>query len=309
MVSPATKRRAVQMSTEEGLGTTAQACRALGLSRSTFYHPKKVTEEKQEVHDQVVKISRKQPRYGYRRVTALLRRDGKCVNHKRVQRIRSEEGLQVKKQQRKMRRLGVSTAQRRRANKPNEVWSWDFVQDSTSNGSHFRILTLIDEYTRQCLATHVDWSIRANDVIDVVSKAIASHGTPEHIRSDNGPEFIAYAIRDWLKDKGIETMYIRPGSPWEQAHIESFHDKFRDESLNREWFGSLLEARVIIEQWRKEYNHERPHSSLGYLTPKEFASLAMPDSGRATPALHQALQNRIQPNKLFNNTKMITAKL
>jgi len=159
-------------------------------------------------------MSRKHPRYGYRRITALLRREGFEVNPKRVARIRREEGLKVSKRQRKTRCLGLSTAERLKAEKPRQVWSWDFVEDQTENGSRFRILTLIDEYTRECLATHAAWSIRAVDVITVVEAAIARYGAPEHIRSDNGPEFISYAIGDWLEHAKIKTLYIRPGSPW-----------------------------------------------------------------------------------------------
>ena len=142
----------------------------------------------------------------------------------------------------------------------------------TQNGSPFRILTLIDEYTRECHRIQAGWSIRAVDVISIVETAIQFHGSPKYIRSDNGPEFIAYAMQDWLKCQQIETLYIKPGSPWEQAHIESFHDKLRDELLNRELFGSLREAQVVLESWRCEYNDQRPHSSLGYLTPTEYAA-------------------------------------
>lgn len=153
----------------------------------------------------------------------------------------------------------------------NDVWSWDFVEDQTENGTRLRILTLIDEYSRRCLATHVDWSIRAIDVITVVEAAFERYGRPKHLRSDNGPEFIAHAVKDWLAERKIATLYINPGSPWENSHIESFHDKLRDECLNRELFGSRLEAQIILEQWRNEYNYERPHSSLGYRTPTEYA--------------------------------------
>jgi putative transposase len=151
------------------------------------------------------------------------------------------------------------------------VWSWDFVEDQTENGSRFRILTLIDEHTRESLAIHGAWSIRAVDVIMVLEAAIARYGAPEHLRSDNGPEFIAYAIVDWLAQQKIKTIYITPGSPWENGHIESFHDKLRDECLNRELFGSLREARIILESWRVEYNVVRPHSALGYRTPSDYA--------------------------------------
>jgi len=279
VVSPSAKRRAVKLVIELGLGTTAEACRALGLARSSYYRNSTMSMEKRKLQGQIVDLSQEHPRYGYRRVTALLRREGHEINTKRVQRVRRKEGLQVSRKQRKLRRLGVSTAQRQRALKVNHVWSWDFVEDQTENGTQFRVLTLLDEYTRECLAVHVDWSIRAVDVIRVVETAMARNGTPEHLRSDNGPEFIAYAIQDWLKAKSVKTIYITPGAPWENPYIESFHDKVRDECLNREIFGSLWEARVVIEQWRLYYNAERPHSSLGYQTPAEFAGRAINCSG------------------------------
>ena len=167
--------------------------------------------------------------------------------------------------------MGPSTAERQRATHTNDVWSWDFVTDQTENGSHFRILTLIDEHSRVCLAMHAGWSIRAVDVITVVEAAFARYGRPKHLRSDNGPEFIAYASQDWLAASQVRTLYIKPGSPWENGHIESFHDKLRGECLNRELFGSLLEAQIILEQWRAEYKDERPHSSLRHQTPSEYA--------------------------------------
>ena len=269
------------------MGSTAEACRALGLARSSFYLVSQRSVEGRALHQEIKALSQKHPRYGYRRITALLRREGREVNSKRVQRARRVEGLQVSRKQRRMRRVGESTAQRQQAAYRGHVWSWDFVEDQTERGTRFRVLTLLDEYTRECLAVHVAWSIRAADVITVVEAAMARFGVPEYLRSDNGPEFIAYAIQDWLKDKGVKTIYITPGSPWENAYIESFHDKLRDECLNRELFGSLLEAQVIIEQWRVEYNGLRPHSSLGYRTPEEFAahvgSLRL-QSGCALPA-------------------------
>lgn len=271
MVSPSSRRRAVKLVVEAGLGTTAQACRALGLARSSYYRNSTMSTESRSFQKEIVRLSQDHPRYGYRRVTALLRREGHEINVKRVQRVRRKEGLQVSRKQRKLRRLGLSTAERQRATRANHVWSWDFVEDQTENGTRFRVLTLIDEHTRECLTTHVAWSIRAVDVITVVEAAMARYGVPTHLRSDNGPEFIAYAIQDWLREKKVKTIYITPGSPWENAYIESFHAKLRDECLERETFGSLLEAQVVIEQWRLYYNAERPHSSLGYQTPSEFA--------------------------------------
>lgn len=318
MVSPSAKRRAVKMSREEGWSTGAAACRALGLARSSYYRPSRASVESRRVRKEVLDLSAKHPRYGYRRITALLRREGFEVNAKRIARIRREEGLKVSKKQRRMKRLGLSTAERLRAERPRQVWSWDFVADQTENGSNFRILTLLDEHTRQSLATHAAWSIRAEDVITVVEAAIARYGAPEHIRSDNGPEFIAYAIEDWVARQSIKTIYIKPGSPWENGHIESFHDKLRDECLNRELFGSLAEARVILESWRMEYNEQRPHSSLGYQTPSEYANgqrnqfnggCAPPNPAPLAAAGVRGELGATAPKRQENHTTQTTAEL
>jgi transposase InsO family protein len=181
------------------------------LARSGSYRLPKESLESRRLHKEIVELSQKHPRYGYRRIGAVMRREGWRVNDKRVQRVRNEEGLQVSKKQRKMKRLGMSTAERQRAERPNHVWSWDFVADQTDNGSNIRLLTLIDEHTRQWLAVHVAWSIRAVDVITVVEAAMERYGVPEHIRSDNGPEFIAYAIQDWLKEKGVKSIDVTQG--------------------------------------------------------------------------------------------------
>ena len=278
MVSPASKRRAARHAMQSGLGGIAQACRALELARSGYYRVAKVSAEARHRRVRIVRLSREHPRYGYRRITALLRREGERINVKCVARVRREEGLQVRKRQRRMRRVRPGQQGRQAAAHRNHVWSWDFVSDQVEGGSAFRILTLIDEHTRECHATHVAWSIRATDVLGVLKSAMRRHGTPEHIRSDNGPEFIAYAIQGWMQHRAIKMSYIKPGSPWENAYIESFHDKLRDECLNREVFGSLAEARVVIEQWRREYNEYRPHSSLGYDTPAQTAARCQIDS-------------------------------
>ncbi|MEM9446821.1 MAG: IS3 family transposase [Verrucomicrobiota bacterium] len=260
------------MMIEEGIGNKSQACRALGLPRASAYWNGKISESSRLLHIGIVDLSREHPRYGYRRITALLRREGWKVNEKRVQRIRRKLGLQVSRKQRKMRRRGTSTAERQSARYANHIWSWDFVHDQTENGGRFRILTIIDEFTREWLAYYLDYSIRAEDVITILTKTMEKYGVPEHIRSDNGPEFIAYAVQDWLGQKAIKTLYIKLGSPWENGHIESFHGKIGDECLKREIFGNRLEAKVVIGDYRCQYNHQRPHSSLGYKTPVEFAA-------------------------------------
>ncbi len=302
MVSPSSRRRAVKRVVEEGFGSAVQACRAIDLARSSYYRPARLSRTRRRVHKAVLKLSEEHPRYGYRRITALLRRTGLRINPKRVQRLRRMEGRQVHQKQKRMRRLGPQEAKRLRATKPRQVWSWDFVEDQTENATRFRILTLLDEHTRQCLAMHAAWSIRAVDAITVIEAAIARYGAPQNLRSDNGSEFIAYAIQDWLKEQQIKTLYIRPGSPWENGHIESFHDKLRDECLNRELFGTLAEARVILESWRVEYNEHRPHSSLGYQTPGEFARSAskfglLPAYGLLPSKLAKTNNNRFYPVK------------
>lgn len=217
MVSPASRRRAVKRVVEEGLGSALQACRALNLARSSFYRPCQRRRSNQEEHQQVVQLSEEHPRYGYRRVTALLRREVLKINPKRVQRLRRVEGLQVRRRQRRMRRLGPQQSERLRASCPRQVWSWDFVEDQTENGTRFRILTLLDEYTRECLAVHAAWSIRAVDAITVIEAAIARYGAPKNLRSDNGPEFIAYAIQDWLQEREIKTLYTNRAAPGKMA--------------------------------------------------------------------------------------------
>jgi putative transposase len=300
MVSPSAKRRAVERVVAAGEGTVAESCRALGLSRSSYYRRSTIHPARKSMETRIVEASEANPRYGYRRVTEVLCRQGHRVNAKAVQRVRRAHGLGVARKQCKLRRAGHSTSLRRRASRRNEVWSWDFVADQTARGTSFRVLTVLDEYTRECLAMHIDWSIRAEDVLRVLSVAMEQYGTPEHIRSDNGPEFVARKVQLWLKANGIGAMYITPGSPWENGRIESFHDKLRDECLNRESFDSLKEAQVVIGQWRLHYNRQRPHSSLGYLTPEEFAGGAVvgrPElrSGCALPSFRPANDMNIKP--------------
>ncbi len=214
-------------------------------------------------------------RYGYRRITAMLRQEGWQVNHKRVERIWRKEGLKVPKKQPKRRRLWLNDGSciRLRPQFKNHVWSYDLVMARTTDGRAFRILNIIDEYSRECLAILVKRQITSQDVIDQLFELIIFKGIPEHIRSDNGPEFTAKAVRGWLNRLGVKTLFIEPGSPWENGYIESFNGKMRDELLNREIFTTLTEAKVLIGQWRKEYNQVRPHSSLGYRPPTPEARI------------------------------------
>jgi transposase InsO family protein len=218
-------------------------------------------------------LVRAHPRYGYRRITALLQREGWRVNRKRVHRLWRREGLKVPRKTRKKRYLGTSAngCSRRRAERMNQVWAWDFIFDRTANGRSLKWFSLVDEYTRECLALEVGRSMRAEEVVDVLAELFVVRGVPEHIRSDNGPEFIAGAIRRWLERTQVGPLYVAPGAPWENGYAESFQGRLRDELLNVEVFTTVAEARALGEQWRLEYNHRRPHSALGYQTPAEFA--------------------------------------
>jgi len=217
----------------------------------------------------IVRLTTSYGRYGYRRVTELLHREGWRVNHKRVERIWRAEGLKVPQRQRLRRRLWLNDGScvRLRPERRNHVWSYDFVSGRTSDGLPLRILTILDEYTRECLAIDVGRKFTSEDVLDRLTELFVSRGVPAHIRSDNGPEFTARAVRAWLSRLGVKTLYIEPGSPWENGYIESFNGKLRDEFLNRELLDTLLEARVLTARWRREYNTVRPHSALNYRPP------------------------------------------
>jgi transposase InsO family protein len=219
-------------------------------------------------------ICAKNPRYGYRRVWALLRREGFYVNKKRVHRLWRRVGLRVPARQRKRRRLpggSENGCSRRQAEHKDHLWSYDFVMDRTEDGGRLKMLVIIDEHTRECLHIGVERSITAQGIVKVLAALFKVRGEPALIRSDNGPEFIAKAVRRWLEAWEVKTLYIEPGSPWENAYAETFIGRFRDELLKREVFTSLLEAKVLVEDYRKHYNERRPHSALGYRTPAEFA--------------------------------------
>ena len=223
----------------------------------------------------VVRLASRYGRYGYRRVTAMLQWEGWRVNHKRVERIWRREGLKVPAKQPKRGRLWLTDGScvRLRPQRRNHVWAYDFVALRTSDGKPVRLLTVVDEYTRECLAIHVGRSLRSPHVIECLGDLMVQRGVPEHLRSDNGPEFTARAVRLWLQGVGATTLFITPGSPWENGYVESFNGKLRDELLDRELFDTLWEVQVLTEQWRREYNHQRPHSALGYRPPAPEAIL------------------------------------
>lgn len=271
MVSPSARCRAARYLVEGRKCSTNRACQALGLAKSTYYRKASVDKAARRLEKRIEVLSLKHPRYGYRMITELLRVEGWKVNRKRVQRIRRREELQVVTKVRKTRRKALRQTQRVRARHPNEVWSYDFIHDRLENGTALKMLTVLDEFTRECLGILVARSITASGVSGFLEVLVLQRGAPGNVRSDNGPEFVADAVKEWAAEQAIRPHYIEPGSPWENGHVESFHGKFRDECLNREVFGNLLEAKVLIEQWRQQYNNKRPHSSLGYRTPREFA--------------------------------------
>jgi len=233
---------------------------------------------------EIRKLAKRHKRYGYRMITAKLRQGGWLVNHKRVQRIWQKEGLQVpyRRKWKKSEGSSQNSCSVKKAEYINHVWTYDFMGDQTCDGRKLKVLTVLDEFTRESPAIEVGRSIKAKDVIEVLEYLFMVRGVPWYIRSDNGPEFIADAIKKWLSKSGVRTLYIEPGSPWENGYIESFNGRLRDEILNREVFYSVREAKVLVEDWRLEYNHDRPHSSLNYMTPAAFAATCIPEVS-ATP--------------------------
>jgi putative transposase len=268
-----------------------RVCRVLGQHRSTQRKIPTTPDDEAALTADIIALATQYGRYGYRRITALLREAGWRVNRKRVERIWRQEGLKVPHKQPKKGRLWLNDGSciRLRPEYPNHVWSYDFVEDRTHDGRKFRMLNIIDEFTRECLAIRVSRKLKAVDVIDVLSDLFILRGVPGHIRSDNGSEFVATAVREWITAVGAKTAYIEPGSPWENGYCESFNSKLRDELLKGEIFYTLKEAQIVIENWRRHYNTIRPHSSLGYKPPAPEAVLwpaAQPQPAPpATPAV------------------------
>jgi putative transposase len=242
----------------------------LGQHRSTQRRFPQGRDDEERLTADIIALARQYGRYGYRKIAELLRSTaGWVVNDKRVERIWRREGLKVPHKQPKKGRLWLNDGSciRLRAERPNHVWSYDFVEDRTHDGRKYRMLNVIDEFTHECLAIRVNRKLKAVDVIDVLSDLFILRGVPGHIRSDNGPEFVAKAVQAWITAVGARTAYIAPGSPWENGFIESFNARLRDELLDGEIFYSLKEAKIVIESWRRHYNTLRPHGSLGYKPP------------------------------------------
>jgi transposase InsO family protein len=262
----------------------------LDQPRSTQRRCRQVLTNEPRLLKRIIELATEHGRYGYRRVTALLHREGWQVNHKRVERLWRQEGLKVPQKQPKRRRLWLNDGScvRLRPSHRNHVWSYDFVADRTADGRAFRMLVIVDEHTRECLSIDVARKLTSEDLLERLSDLFICRGVPDYVRSDNGPEFTAHRVRDWLKSVEVKTLFIEPGSPWENGYVESFNGKLRDELLNREIFDTLLEAKVLIERWRRAYNTVRPHSSLGYqppapeaIQPCSFASATPQQTNRA----------------------------
>jgi len=270
------------------------ACKVLGQHRSTQRKKPPGRSDEEALTADIIRLASRYGRYGYRRITAMLRSEGWTVNAKRVERIWRREGLKVPQKQPKRGRLWLNDGScvRLRPEHPNHVWSYDFVEGRTHNGRKFRMLNIIDEFTRECLAIRIDRKLNSTDVIDALSDLFILRGVPAHVRSDNGPEFIAKAVREWILAVGAKTAFIEPGSPWENGYCESFNSKLRDELLNGEIFYSLAEAKVIIEEWRRYYNTERPHSSLGYKPPAPEAIIWPAPPRGSTPPSAQAMAQK-----------------
>jgi putative transposase len=284
VISPDKRRQAVEQVQAVMDVSERRVCRVLGQPRSTERYKKRIAEDEEILRARMVALACDYGRYGYRRITAMLRQEGWQVNHKRVERLWRREGLKVPAKQPKRGRLWLNDGSivRLRAEFPKHVWSYDFMEDRTHNGVKFRILNVIDELTRECLAVRVGRSLTHQAVIEVLTELFCERGVPVHIRSDNGSEFTAKRVRAWLKRLEVRPLYIEPGSPWENGYIESFNGKMRDELLAREIFYSLKEAQILIEIWRRQYNTIRPHSALGYRPPAPAAIVVQP--AQAIPA-------------------------
>jgi len=270
MVSPDARRRAAQQLVATRRYSQRRACKLVSVARSTARYRLRRKDDP-ELVAALQATAQQHPAYGYRPVTALLRRQGWQVNPKRIHRLWKQAGLQQRRRRRFKRRFGAAAERLQRATRPNQVWSYDFLNVGTERGGRLRILAVMDEFTRECLALYVGRSISSRRVIHLLGWLFATRATPQYLRSDNGPEFVAHAVQDWLAEQHCQTLYIRPGSPWENGFIESFNGKLRAECLDRWLFSGVRDAQQIAEAWREEYNLHRPHSALGYLSPAAYA--------------------------------------
>ena len=283
MSSAQQRRETVHQMQARGL-SLRRSCALCHIGHSSLrYLPRTMRRlRNQELAARLRAIARRQPRSGYRRAHALVCRAVSGVNVKRVHRLWRQERLSLPCRRPRRRRADRKDVRLLEATRPNQVWSYDFVHDSCANGQRLKILTVTDEFTRDSLAVEGETRLRARGVLKVLGRLIAERGAPEALRSDNGPEFVAQAVQRWLEARQVQTVYIAPGSPWQNGYGESFNGRLRDECLSLEWFRNLAEARVVIEAWRREYNEQRPHSSLGYQTPRDFRLAYERDHGRTT---------------------------
>ena len=282
MVSARVRREQVAYVHTRGL-SHRRACALLSVARSTIGYQSRLTERDAPVVAAMRRLAAQYPRYGYRRIRIFLKREGHVMSTDRTHRLWRQAGLQVPRR-RPRRRVAVSRPRPLPPTAMNHVWAYDFVFDTCANNQTLKCLTIVDEWTRECLAIDVAGGIRSGRVIEVLTQLVSVHGAPRYLRSDNGPEFVAAAILRWLTEVGIDTALIDPGKPWQNGTDESFNGKFRDEFLTLHWFRHRLDARVGIEEWRRHYNEVRPHSSLAYLTPHEFKAIATSTTGTGRSA-------------------------
>lgn len=272
MVGAQVRRQQVGYARQRGL-SSRRACALLSVARSTLGYRSRLEVKDAPVVAAMRNLAVQYPRFGYRRIQVFLERQGHVMSTDRAHRLWRQAGLQVPRR-RSRRRISSGRPRPLPPTGIGHVWTYDFVFDACANGQQLKCLTVLDEYSRECLAIDVAGGIRSGRVIEVLTQLISVHGAPRYLRSDNGPEFVAKAILRWLGKANIETAYIDPGKPWQNAAGESFNGKFRDECLSLEWFRSRIDAKIVIEDWRRHYNETRPHSSLGYLTPTEFKQLS-----------------------------------
>jgi transposase InsO family protein len=288
MVSPSRRRDAVEHLRRFFAVSERRACRFVGQQRSTQRYVAVEKPRERAIVVRLHELAAAHPRYGYRRMTAVLRQEGWAVNSKRVYRLWRQEGLKVPQRKKRRTRLGNSenSCSRHAAGHVNHVWSYDFVMDQTVDGRRLKVMTVLDEFTRECVSLLAARSIKGGDVVLELLRLFETRGVPDCLRSDNGPEFIATAVRAFLQEEGVKPLFIEPGAPWENAYCESFNGRLRDELLDRELFTTVHEAQVVLEEWRLDYNHRRPHGALGYMPPAVYAQTALrgPSSGPADPA-------------------------
>ena len=278
MVNVPVRRQQVADVQRQGI-SQRRACELFSVARSMMNYHSKMPSRDEELLSEMHRLAEKHPRYGYRRVWALLRRAGLVVNPKRVYRLWREHRFSLKRRKRSKRR-GPRLERMPVAVNPGEIWAYDFAYDRCAHGRKLKCLVVVDEYSRECLAIEIGQRINAQRVIQTLQRLMRERGLPRHIRSDNGPEFVSQVVRQWLAQSGVGPAFIEPGKPWQNGVAESFIGKLRDECLNLEWFYSPAEAQVIVELYRKQYNLERPHSSLGYATPAEMRELTQVKAAR-----------------------------